>query len=218
MTAVLNIVIPVLAILAIGVTIYYGLRVFRHKATFSQEAYNVGQLDARQAMQVDMLRAGAALIVALILLGVIGLSPKSDDIPVDPVLDVTATPTILSTATVNIPTGLPDTAVPVQPQATEALLAPPATPTEPVAIQEPTPLPTDTPPSSPQTAVVTSEVGVWLRSAPSTVGEQVEWLLNSTELIILPGKETADDLEWQQVRVPSGNEGWVANLFITYNE
>ena len=70
----------------------------------------------------------------------------------------------------------------------------------------------------PQTAFVNSEVGVWLRSAPSTSGEQVEWLLNGAELIVLDGKQSADDLEWQQVRAFSGNEGWVAVPFITYNE
>lgn len=220
MTAVLNIVIPGLAILAIAITFYYGLRAFRYKSAIAQEAYNVGQLDVRRAMHVDMLRAGVFLVVALILLGVIGLSPQDNQTPVEGVLEATNVPaTVSPTATVNIPsvTTVPDTAVPTQPFATEP---PPAQPTEPIAPTqiEPTAAPTITPLPTPQTAVVTSEVGVWLRDAPGISTEQIEWLLNNTELIVLAGTTTADDLDWQQVRAPSGNEGWVASPYIAYSE
>ena len=33
--------------------------------------------------------------------------------------------------------------------------------------------------------------------------------------MLLPGRETVDDLEWQQVRSPSGLEGWVALISST---
>ncbi len=124
------------------------------------------------------------------------------------------------TELLNEPTSLPDTAVPTQALIIETQPAStvPAEPVLPTAAPTVTFAPTVTPIPPPQTAVVNSEVGVWLRSAPSTAGEQVEWLLNGTELIVLPGKQSADDLEWQQVRAPSGNEGWVASLYITYNE
>ncbi len=221
MTAVLNIVIPGLAILAIAVTFYYGLRAFRHKSAIAQEPYNVGQQDVRRAMQVDMLRAGLFLVVALILLGVIGFMPQPTEPFVEEVLEATNTATAVPpTATVNIPpaTTVPDTAVPTQPSATEP---PPAQPTEPIIVPtqvEPTAAPTITPIPAPQTAVVTSEVGVWLRDTPGLSSEQIEWLLNNTELIILTGTATADDFEWQQVRAPSGNEGWVASPYIAYSE
>jgi SH3-like domain-containing protein len=66
--------------------------------------------------------------------------------------------------------------------------------------------------------VVTSEVGVWLRGTPSTEGEQLEWVLGGTILTVLPGQQTADDFDWQQVRTPAGNEGWVAVDFIQIDE
>ncbi|MBX7253849.1 MAG: SH3 domain-containing protein, partial [Candidatus Promineofilum sp.] len=66
-----------------------------------------------------------------------------------------------------------------------------------------------------QTATVSSGVGVWLRGAPSTTGEQLEWLLDGTVVTLLPGQQTADDLLWQQVRTEAGVEGWVARDFLT---
>jgi hypothetical protein len=80
------------------------------------------------------------------------------------------------------------------------------------------PVATDTPTAEPVTATVISEAGVWLRAIPGTEGEQLEWVLEGTTLTLLPGLETADDLEWQQVRTPAGNEGWVAVPFIQYNQ
>jgi SH3-like domain-containing protein len=35
-------------------------------------------------------------------------------------------------------------------------------------------------------------------------------------LTLLPGRETVNGTEWQQVRAPSGNEGWVAVEFLNY--
>ncbi|MCA9925092.1 MAG: SH3 domain-containing protein, partial [Anaerolineales bacterium] len=78
--------------------------------------------------------------------------------------------------------------------------------------QPPVPLPTATPVV--ETAVVTSGVGVWLRSVPGVDGEQVEWLLANTQVVLLAGQATADEFEWQEVQAPSGNVGWVAVPFI----
>jgi hypothetical protein len=66
--------------------------------------------------------------------------------------------------------------------------------------------------------VVSSGVGVWLRGAPSTSAEQLEWLLDGTAVTLLSGQETADDLLWQQVRTEAGVEGWVARDFLTVSE
>ena len=71
---------------------------------------------------------------------------------------------------------------------------------------------------TPQTATVSSGVGVWLRGAPSTTGEQLEWLLDGTLVTLLPGQQTADDLLWQQVRTEAGVEGWVARDFLAISE
>jgi hypothetical protein len=44
----------------------------------------------------------------------------------------------------------------------------------------------------------------------------VELIAHQTELELLQGRETADDIDWQQVRTPAGNEGWVAAEFLVY--
>jgi hypothetical protein len=46
----------------------------------------------------------------------------------------------------------------------------------------------------------------------------LEWLLEGSILIVLPGQETADDLLWQQVQTEDGLIGWVAAEFIAINE
>jgi hypothetical protein len=65
------------------------------------------------------------------------------------------------------------------------------------------------------TAVVNSPNGLWLREAPGGT-QEVELIPDGTVLILLPGLETVDGTEWQQVRTPAGNEGWVAVEFIIY--
>ncbi len=219
MTSVLNFVILLLALSAFIVAVYFAIRAFRYKGQSVKATYNVGQVEARRAMQVDIIRAGAAFLVGLIMLGVIGwLNPFSTDAsdesgtsveaepsPVFTAVPTTAVPSPLPTDTVDQP-AITATAVPLPPSPTPLL---PATDTA-------VPLPTDTP--QPATAIVQSGVGVWLRSIPSTDGEQVEWLLDGTILELLPGLESDGELDWQQVRAPSGSEGWVAVPFIVYNE
>jgi hypothetical protein len=87
-------------------------------------------------------------------------------------------------------------------------------------VASPTPQATAAPTatSAPTTATVSSGVGVWLRGAPSTSGEQLEWLLDGTVVTLLAGQETADDLLWQQVRTEAGVEGWVARDFLAVSE
>ena len=215
-----SIVIPLLAIFAIGATLYFGIRAFRHKASLSSQAYNVGQQHKRREMQIDMLRAGTSLVVALIMLGVIGFSAQPSDSGEEEMVEGEETMTPTAEQMIEEPTSLPDTAVPTQPPVVNTEVPPtePAEPALPTSQPTVTAVPTVAPEPQPQTAFVNSEVGVWLRSAPSTSGEQVEWLLNGAELVVLDGKQSADDLEWQQVRASSGNEGWVAVPFITYNE
>ena len=88
---------------------------------------------------------------------------------------------------------------------------PPPSPTSAVTAE-----PTAT--TAPVTAIVSSGVGVWLRGAPGTSGEQLEWLLDDTVVTLLGGQETVDDLLWQQVRTDSGVEGWVARDFLSMTE
>lgn len=219
MTAVVNFVILLLALSAFVAAIYFVIRAFRYKEQSVKAVYNVGQVEARRAMQIDFLRAGTAFLVGLIMLGVMGWfdpfradaadeSGAAGDVEPSP-LPATVAPSPSPPATASpLPTltSTPvSTAAPLPPTPTPLLL-PTAT-----AVSQPTGTP------QPATAIVQSGVGVWLRSLPSTEGEQIEWLRDGAVLELLPGQESDGELEWQQVRAPSGNEGWVAVPFIVYN-
>ncbi len=215
MTAVLNIVFAGVAAVAVLAALFFGGRAVVRRGQSTEYAYNVGRQQARQAVQIDLIRALAAIVVALIFLGAFGLTPR----PVEPLisptepalLEATESPTPQPTLT---PVDLPEVQV--------------STPTVEVAPQDPSPLPTtapsetdaptavpsNTPEPAGDTAVVRSGVGVWLRATPSTSGEQLEWLLDGTVLNLLEAQETADGLLWQQVQTETGLVGWVAADFL----
>jgi hypothetical protein len=214
-TAVLNIVFAGIAGLAILAALYYGGRAVIRRGQPSDSVYNVGRLEARRAVQIDLVRALVSIVVALIFLGAFGLAPR----PVEPLISPTEPAPLLDV------TNAPPETIPVTPTEPPTLLSatPTVTETDPI---EPSPLPTA--PSSPEptatpepvveTAVVSSGVGVWLRATPSTTGEQLEWLLDGTVLTLLGGQETADDLLWQQVQTETGLIGWVAADFLLFPE
>ena len=230
MTVVTNVILPILAGIAILATFYFGIRAFIDKSRVSREAYGVGQQQARLSMQVNLVRTVGSLLLSLVLLGVTGLGFQLPAATIEPGVteEVTVTLTVtvelnaMETATLTIltPTATAVITSPIVASPTTALL--PSSPT-PLPVEDtPTPLPISSPENTPdvstQTATVNSEVGVWLRAAPSTEAEQLEWLLDGTPLILLPGQEVAGGFEWQQVRSEVGNEGWVAIPFIAYNE
>lgn len=210
MTAILNIVLPLVAglfILGAAVSI---VRAIRNRSQSGRLPYGVGRQEARREMQIAFLRGGILLVVGLIVLGVYGLSglPGNASPEVDPagtpqppatmtlpVLPPTNTPTPSPTVEPTIPVETPE------PPPTASTLDPTATPT-----QAPTPQPS---------AIVNSEVGLYLREAPGG-SQELELLPAGTVLILLPGRENVDGVEWQQVRAPSGLEGWVAVDFIVY--
>ncbi len=215
MTAVLNIVFAVIAGVAILAALYYGGRAVIRRGQSTDSAYNVGRLEARRSVQIDLVRALASIVVALIFLGAFGLTPR----PVEPLISPTE-PSLVIDAT-EIPTDPPTLAPTDSPTLTPA--PPIVTETDPVEpspvltaqpTTQPTLEPTNTPAPVVETAVVSSGVGVWLRAAPSTSGEQLEWLLDGTVLTLLDGQETADDLLWQQVQTEAGVIGWVAADFL----
>lgn len=205
MTAVFNIVVPILAGIGFLAALYFAWQAIVARSRSSLQPYDVGRQEVRQQMQVNFLRSGIALILGLILLGVMGLRPLAFErepvaTPLPPSTDVpTAVLSATATPTLSIPTVA-------------------ATPTSPLPTPTATLQPTPTFTPAPQTATVNSEVGVWLRAAPSVESEQLEWLLNGTEVIVLPGRETADDLEWQQVQLTNGTQGWVAAEFLQIND
>lgn len=215
MTAVLNIVFAGVAALAVLAALFFGGRAIVRRGQSTEAAYNVGRQQARQAVQIDLIRALAAIVVALIFLGAFGLTPR----PVEPLisptepalLESTDSPTALPTLT---PADLPD--VPVSTSTVEAAPAEPSplATTVPAETDAPTAVPTNPPQPAADTAVVSSGVGVWLRAAPGTSGEQLEWLLDGTVVNLLDAQETADNLLWQQVQTETGLVGWVAADFL----
>lgn len=218
MTAVFNIVIPILAAGAALAGIYFLIQAFRERSDEGRAAYNVEKQQAHQAMQVDLVRAVFSFVVALILLGVFGLGPRpaeslEEGAPTETAVPAVtpATPTTRPQAETNTPEALDEaTAVP-----SETL---PPTPTDLPTAEPPTAVPTATATPEPRTATVNSEVGVWLRAEPNTTSEQLEWLLNGTVLLVLEETATAENLAWQQVQTDLGVVGWVAVPFITYND
>lgn len=214
MTAVLNLIIPILAAVAACAGIYFLVRAFSNRSAETRASYNVARLHAHHDRQVDLIRSVFSFIVALILLGVYGFTPR----PLIPV--PTATPTLEPTTAVpptstTAPTQAVATLPAIEPTVTTA---PTSTPTTASTAVPPTESPTDTPAVTPRTVTVNSGVGVWLRAEPNTTSEQLEWLLDGTILTALPETATGENLAWQQVQTAGGLVGWVAVPFITYND
>lgn len=207
MTTVLNIVLLSLAGLSVVGALYFLAKGLGARSRINRQAYSVGQVEARRTSLLNWVRAGFFFLVALIFLGIFAVRPLLSG----------REPVAVPTPTVPVATPAPD----VTPLAT----APPTS--EGPAQASPTVLPASPTPQAtaaatvaptPQTATVSSGVGVWLRGAPSTTGEQLEWLLDGTTVTLLPGQQTADDLLWQQVRTAAGIEGWVARDFLAVSE
>lgn len=206
MTAVLNVVLLSLAGVSILAAFYFVLKAVGAKSSINRQAYSVGQVEAKRVSQVNWIRAGFLFLVGLIFLGIFAIRPllsrsgaATAPTPTVAVVDPAPTET------------LPDPTSAFTPAAEATSTVPPPSPS-PEATSEPTAT------TAPQTATVSSGVGVWLRGAPSTNGEQLEWLLDGTIVTLLAGQETADDLLWQQVRTEADVEGWVARDFLTATE
>lgn len=206
MAVVFNLVLPILAGIAILVMFYFILRAFGARSKASHQAYNVGKQEAIKSSRVNLVRAAIALIFALIILGAIGIRSS---FPL-------RSPAV--TATSAAPTPRPTIAATIAPTATERIITVEPSPTIPLPTATATPLPTATNTPAPLTATVNSGVGVWLRSTPGVETEQLEWLLDGTLVTILEGRENVDDLEWVQVQTESGAVGWVAADFIVINQ
>lgn len=209
MAVVLNIVLPVLAGIFILAMLYFLVRALSSRRRSSRQPYGVGQLREHRSSKVNLIRAVFFLLLSLIFLAVIGIRPSLNRLMPAPTrtpvpdtqetVPPTREATMVPTATAPAST-LESTEVPVLPTATD------------------TPLPTVTSTPQPLTATVSSGVGVWLRESPGTETEQLEWLLEGTTVIVLPGQQTAEDLVWQQVQTEAGLVGWVAADFIVVNE
>ncbi len=206
MAVIFNIVLPILAGLSILAMFYFIWRAFNSRYKSARQAYDVGRQEAHRTAKVNALRAVFSLLLALIFLAVIGVSQRIEELAPAPTL--TPTPETKS----------PSPAATLVPTATKSISTSEPSPTSPLPTGTATPLPTVTSTPQPLTATVSSGVGVWLRDLPGTETEQLEWLLEGTTIIVLPGQETANDLLWQQVQTEDGLIGWVASDFIAINE
>ena len=206
MTTVLNIVLLSLAGLSALGALYFLTKGLGARSRIHRQAYSVGQVEARRTSLLNWVRAGFFFLVALIFIGIFAVRPLLSGREPAPA----ATPTLPAATT----------APQVTPSATEPAATTPDQTSPTVLPASPTTAATAAPTATtaPQTATVSSGVGVWLRGAPSTTGEQLEWLLDGTTVTLLPGQQTADDLLWQQVRTAAGIEGWVARDFLAVSE
>ena len=206
MTTVLNIVLLSLAGLSILAAVYFVMKGLGARSKIHRQAYSVGQVEVRRASQINWIRAAFLFLAGLIFLGVFAVRPLLSNRAPAPTPTIPV-PTQAPQVTPLVATGAAPTAAATEPNATIV----PSSPTP-----ESTAAPTAT--TAIQTATVRSGVGVWLRGAPSTTGEQIEWLLDGTVVTLLPGQQTADDLLWQQVRTEGGVEGWVARDFLAVSD
>lgn len=216
MQAVLSVIIPLLGAIGILVAIFFGLRALSSRLQASKQAYGVGQLESKRSMQKDLIWAGMALIVGLIFLGVYALLPDGDEAAtIAPEQTPAPETTVESIEAEMAPAN--ETAVP---EATNSPTPVPFPESQVTVLPSLTPIPTDPPPPTAtpepelQTAVVASGVGVYLRQDPSTTAPDIEWLLDGTQLVVLPDRQDADGYTWVLVRTADGNEGWVATDFI----
>lgn len=212
MSALLPLILPLLLIAAISVASLFLLRAWNNRTTSVQAAYNVGQHEARREMQLNILRAFTVIVVGVILLAIFFTTRLfQPEVIIAPTLVPTAAATV--TATAPPPQTATTAPVIVNPATPATEATPTATPSETAVPTTATPASTET--AAPQTATVSSGVGVWLRAEPSTEGEQIEWLLQGTELTLLEGTSQGESFRWQLVQAPSGASGWVADEFIT---
>lgn len=204
MAAVLDILVPVLAALFVVAAVLFFARGLIARRNVSENAYGVERQEARHDMLIAFARGAVMVILALILLAVFGLSPRPEAAP-----EATETPTTTSPATMAATTSPTETATPL-PDVGPSPTSPLPTPTEaPLVTPEPSPT------VGPDTAVVSSPNGLWLREAPGG-SQEVELVADGTILTLLPGVEEVEGAAWQEVLTPAGNEGWVAAEFIVY--
>lgn len=211
----LNIVILVLALLAALAAIISLIGAVLRRNAMANEPYGVGRQESRQTMLISFIRAAVLGVFALILFGVYGLSARPDEV-VSGEPETTLEPTATNAAQEEEPT-VTATATPMEVVTEESTALPPAI-TSAAPTNTPSPTGTATVTLTPvPSAIVNSEVGLYLRPEPGSTVE-LELLANGAVLELLEGRETVDDVEWQQVRSASGNEGWVAVDFITYQQ
>jgi hypothetical protein len=211
--------VPVLAVLLFVAAVVFLLRGLSQRAKEAGPlVYGVGRQELRHSMQVDLARSLLLLLVGLIALGVYGLRPLPAEFEAGVVVTEPSSVPEARESLLEAQTPSPPPTATMAASPTMTVVAAVATATSPVPTATPTATPAETATPEPPTAVVDSPNGLWLRESPSTGAAALENLAHNAVLLLLDGRETVDDIEWQQVRAPSGNEGWVAVQFLIYPE
>jgi hypothetical protein len=212
LTGFLIIVFLIVAGIFLSGAVILFIRGLKARSSLADRAYGVERQEVRHEMLASFTRSAVFLFIALIVFAIYGLVPRDEEI--EPVATVTRAslpiPTIEADGTL-----LPSPSTP--PTRASGLTTPTTTATPDVQstrVNEPSQVPTNT--LLAKTAVVNSFNGLWLRSESDPEGDQLELIPNETVLIVLQEDETTDQTEWQQVRSPSGLEGWVFKQFILY--
>lgn len=206
MTSVLNIILLALAGLCLLGALFFLVAGIRFRIVVPDSSYGVERQKARHGAFISFLRSIFLVTLALILFAILGITNL-------PEREISGSNRETSTPALTAPA----TRSGSQSTRTMTPLDQVIPPTSPVATLTSTPIPTSVPTDTPivTIAVVDSPNGLWLREKPGGT-EELELIANGFEIILLDGLETADDLEWQEVRVQSGQEGWVAVAFIIY--
>jgi hypothetical protein len=202
-----TVVLPILIGVCVLAILYFLSRAFGARGKVQSRPYAVGRQEARHSFQVSVFRAIAAAVLALIFLAIFTVGTQTEIAAPPPTPSPTTEP-----ATVPPASQTPQPAAPV-PSDTAS-----PTPHLPPATQTPVPTETITQTPVPPTAIVSSGVGVWLRSAPGTQTDQIEWLLDGTVVTLLAEQQMSDDILWQQVQTEAGANGWVAAEFLVSGE
>ena len=212
MSDIVNIVLLAAASLLFLGSIALLIRGLRSRTSMPSRAYGVQRQEKRKEMLISLSRAAFLFLLALIVLVIYGLLPGTEEIGIDlaPIPEATSAPSIPTVETVEkSPTGPPVVVVATAtPIVTEEIIQ------EETSTSPPEQSPTIA--SQANTAVVNSINGLWLRSDPDRTGDQIELIPNETLLIVIRRSEPAEQPEWQQVRAPSGSEGWVFIEYLIY--
>ncbi|MEM7116716.1 MAG: TIGR00341 family protein [Chloroflexota bacterium] len=133
---------------------------------------------------------------------------------------VTETPTPGPTPTSTLQPTATNTAVPTNtpmPTATATIVEPTATnfPASATPTVEPTSTATATPTATATvpTAVINAPFGLNMRATPSTTAPIITRLDNQTVVVLLSGRETSDEITWQEILF-NGDVGWVSAEFL----
>jgi hypothetical protein len=212
----INGILLVLAVLFILAAFNSILRGFFLRGKMQRAYYGVGRQAERRSMLVNMAWGAFWLLLGIALLVGFGAS-RNINSQIAPVATatlespMTISPTFMPTMVqIATPTSLPTP----QQIATNVPIASPTAPLD-IPTQTPEPTPTQTSTPKPPTVIVNSPNGLYLRDVAGGTAE-VELIADGTELVLLEGRATARNFEWQQVQTPLGNVGWVAIDFLIF--